>query len=47
MKGLFFDDDYYEDNPQEKDINHNFELTEINKPGECPDIEMAEMGTRE
>ena len=44
MKGLFFDDDYDEDNPQQKDINHNFELTEISKAGHNPEVEMAEIG---
>ena len=46
MKGLFFDDDYDEENSQQKDVNHNFELTEIiTKPGLSPDVVMAEMGT--
>ena len=46
MKGLFFDDDYDEENSQQKDVNHNFELTEIiSKPGHNPDVVMAEMGT--
>ena len=41
MKSLFFDEEYDVDN-QRKDINHNFEMTVINKDVDCPEMEMEE-----